>query len=122
MDLQTERRLEQLLRFLDLPCARIGERMEFAHAGTRLFVEVADGRLTLSLASAVDAARHRDALMRVIARCDPLRMQGLVLRAFAAGSQLVVSCAFPRDTSVDDWLAGHRTMRRLLDAHAGDAA
>ncbi|RKT98842.1 secretion protein [Burkholderia sp. Nafp2/4-1b] len=96
--------------------------MEFAGTGTRLFIEVDEGRLTLSLANAVDTACRRDALMRVIARCDPMRAQGLALHAFATRSQLVVSCVFPRDTSTRDWLAGHRSMRRLLDAHDGVTA
>ena len=118
MDLQSERRLEQFLRILDFPHARLDERMEFVHAQMRLFVEFVEERLVLSLACAIEAARRNEALTRLLARCDPMRMHGLVVRAFSAGGQLVLSCALPRDAGVDDWLACHRTMRRLLDTYA----
>jgi type III secretion system chaperone SycN len=120
MDLQTERRLEQFVRILGLPCIRISERMEFAYAQMHLLIEVVERRLVLSFVWIVDTAFRDDALKRLLSRSNPQRTHGVVLRAFASGSHLVLSCAFPNHTVVSDWLAIHGTMRRIAEAHAGE--
>ncbi|WDD90582.1 secretion protein (plasmid) [Burkholderia sp. FERM BP-3421] len=121
MDLQTERKLEQFLRLLELPCSRIASRLEFAQPPLRVFIEAVGARLVLSVARPIDAARRDDALRRLVARCDPARHGGLILRACALRRDLMLSCTLDAAHDVGAWLDAHRTLRRLLDAHAGDA-
>jgi type III secretion system chaperone SycN len=121
MDLQMERKLEQFLQLLELPCSRIGPRLEFVQPPMRVFIEAVGARLVLSLARPVDPARRDDALRSLVARCDPVRHGGLILRACALRRDLMLSCTLDAALDVAAWLQAHRTLRRLLDAHAGDA-
>jgi type III secretion system chaperone SycN len=120
MDLQTERRIEQFVRILGLPCARVSKQMEFAYAQMHLLIEIVERRLVMSFTWMVDAALRDDALKRLLSRPNPQRTHGVVLRAFASGNHLVLSCAFPAHTGVSDWLALHGIMRRIAEAHVGE--
>lgn len=121
MDLQMERKLEQFLRLLELPCSRIGPRLEFTQPPLRVFIEFVGTGLVLSLAQPVDAARRDNALRRLVARCDPVRHGGLILRACALSRDLMLSCTLGAEHDVSTWIEAHRTLRRLIDAHAVDA-
>ena len=121
MDLQMERKLEQFLRLLELPCSRIDSRLEFAHPPMRVFIEAVGARLVLSISRPVDAARRVDTLRRLVARCDPARHGGLIVRACALRRDLMLSCTLGAAHGVNAWLDAHLTLCRLLDAHAGDA-
>ncbi|RQR48131.1 secretion protein [Burkholderia sp. Bp9126] len=91
--------------------------MAFMHAHARLLIEIVDGRFALSLASTVHVSQGRDAFIRLLEHCDPMRMHGLSLHAFLARDQLVLGCVFPRHTSIDDWIRYYRLMSRLLNNH-----
>lgn len=120
MDLQTERRLEQFLRLSDLHCTRIEARLEFIQSPMRFFIEYLEGRILLSFVRPVEASRRMDTLKALLLRCQPARTQGVVLRACVTRDHLMLSCALAPDSDVNHWMLCQRTMRRLLDTHAGD--
>ncbi len=120
MDLQTERRLEQFLRLSDLHCTRIDTRLEFIQSAMRFFIEYIEGRILLSFVQPVETSRRMDMLKALLLRCQPARTQGVVLRACVTRDHLMLSCAPAPDSDVSHWLLCQRTMRRLLDAHAGN--
>lgn len=121
MDLQAERRLEQFVSLLRLPCSRVAERMEFVQGSIRLFVECAEQRIILSLARSVDAAHRVESLAHLLSRCDPVRTGGIVLRACVTRDYLILSGTLMLSADINDWLGCYRVMHRLLDTHSGEA-
>lgn len=120
MDLQTQRRLEQFLRLSDLPNTRITPRMEFTLPPYRLYIEYLDNRILLSLARSIELPHRATALKTLLTRCQPARTQGVPLRAYVLRNYQVLSYSPAPDSEVSHWIACHHTMRRLLDAHAGE--
>ncbi|MGC0154954.1 type III secretion chaperone SycN [Chromobacterium vaccinii] len=121
MELQTARRLEQFLQLSELPTPRVEPRMEFSMPPFRLYIEYLDGRVLLSLGRRVEHVHQGEALKQLLVACQPARTQGTPLRAYILREQLVLSCAPASGSETNHWLACVQTMRRLLEATAGDA-
>lgn len=120
MDLQTERRLEQFFRFLDLPIVRIEPRMEVVDPPFRLYVEWVSERLLLSVALPLVGPISDDPLPRLLELCQPERSQGIPLRGYVLGNRLVVSCCPAPQSEAREWLSLYRLQQRLLQLSIGD--
>lgn len=120
MDLQTRRSLEEFLRLSDLCPCRVEARMEFSQPPFRLYIEYTQGRVLLSLARQVEACRRLSTFKALLAHCHPASTQGVALRAYVVGEQQMLSAALVPGTDVTQWIECLRTLRRLLERHAGD--
>jgi type III secretion system chaperone SycN len=119
MDLQTERRLEQFARLAELPVTRMEPRMEFVLPPFRLYVEVVDERVLLTLALRIETVHRAHILKNLLRACNPYLLQGVPLRAYSVGDIQLISCAPAPRSEGGQWLDCYRTMRRLLETHAG---
>jgi type III secretion system chaperone SycN len=122
MDLQTERRLEQFTRLAELPVTRMEPRMEFMLPPFRLYVEVVDERVLLTLALRVEAVHRAQVLKNLLHACNPYLLQGVPLRAYSVRDIQLLSCSPAPRSDGGQWLNCYRTMRRLLETHAGRRA
>jgi type III secretion system chaperone SycN len=118
MDLQTERRLEQFARLAELPVTRMEPRMEFALPPLRLYVEVIDGRVLLTLALRVESVDRAQVMKKLLRACNPSLLQGVPLRAYTVRDIQLLSCAPAPGSDGGSWLNCYRTMHRLLETHA----
>jgi type III secretion system chaperone SycN len=120
MDLQTERRFEQFARLAELPVKRMEPRMEFMLPPLRLYVEVVDERVLLTLALRVEAVHRARILKSLLHACNPYFLQGVLLRAYSVRDLQLLSCAPAPRSDGRQWLECYKTMRRLLETHAGN--
>ena len=119
MDLQTERRLEQFARLAELPVTRMEPRMEFMLPPFRLYVEVVDERVLLTLALSVEAVHRAQVLKNLLRACNPYLLQGVPLRAYSVRDiQLLVARLRRAAIAANGWTATE-PMRRLLETHSG---
>lgn len=119
MDLQTERRLEQFFRVLDLPVMRIEPRMEVVDPPFRLYVEDVSERLLISVTLPIPGLWSENVLQRLLELCQPERTQGIPLRGFIVSNQLVLSCSPAPEDSVEQWIKLYHMQRRLLQISMG---
>lgn len=117
MNLQTQRQLEQFARLVDLPLLRIEPRMEFALPPLRLYLEVIEDRLWLTLARRVGAENTSGTLEKMLAACHPGLLQGIPVRAYTVRDMQLLTCAPPPDSDSRLWMRCYKVMRRLLDAN-----
>ncbi|HTI18312.1 MAG TPA: secretion protein [Trinickia sp.] len=122
MDLQTQRRLEHFAQLADLPVIRIEPCMEFVLPPFRLYIEVIDERVMMTVAVRVATVDRSRVLKALLARCHPALLQGIPLRAYAARDFQFLSCSPAANSDAGHWLTCYRVMCRLLDTHAGTHA
>lgn len=122
MDLQTERRLEQFFRLLDLPIIRIDSRMEIVDPPFRLYIEYFSERILMSVALPIAGFWPDKPLQKLLELCQPERSQGLPLRAYMLSDRLVLSCSPIPENTAEQWTQLYRLLQRLLQVSLGGEA
>ncbi|MEX3956739.1 secretion protein [Trinickia sp. EG282A] len=122
MNLQTQRRLEQFARLAELPVIRIEPRMEFALPPFRLYVEVVNERVVMTLAARVDAKERARILKLLLSAWRPAALHGVPVRAFAVRGYQLLACSPAPGSDSGEWLTCYKAMRRILEHHAGGRA
>lgn len=117
MNLKTERNLEAFFGMIGVRNVQIQPCIELAENAVRIFVEVCNDRIVLTVAISVDEASRATALAALIGRWSIDRTYGVPLRVFAASGYLFVSSALPEDCDAIIWLRTFRVLRRLVDSY-----
>ncbi|QDQ25068.1 hypothetical protein FNU76_01155 [Chitinimonas arctica] len=114
MDLQIERQLERFFVLMGFPNVRIETKMEFWLPPFRLFVEVRNRRISLSVAISVSPVGSMAQLRQALMLCIPERTMGVPMRAFLISNWLVLSCHLPEGMDESRWLRLYRIQCKLL--------
>jgi type III secretion system chaperone SycN len=122
MNLQMQRRLEQFARLAELPLIRIEPRMAFVLSPLRLYIEVVDERVVMTLAARVDHDQRSRILKRLLSAWRPSAFQGVPVRAFAARDYQLLACSPAPGSDSEDWLVCYKAMRRMLEQQTGARA
>lgn len=114
MDLQTQRRLEDFLKLLDIPYSRLAERMEFIDPPFRFYLEVLNQRILITLTLPLEAPATENALPVLLAQCQPERFQAVPLRCFVTKVGLTASFSPHPESPSQSWFALYRTLKQVL--------
>ena len=117
IDLQTQRKLEQLVELMALPPRAIEPCMRVSLPPCFLMIEAGTSGVTLALTLIDQAARAERWLPLLLKTCAPEWSQGIPVKACVARGRpmLIASPPAASPMQAGDWLQCLTRMRRLLE-------
>jgi len=117
IDLQTQRKLEQLFELLALPARAIAPKMRVTLAPCHLMIEAGAMGVTLALTLIERRARTERWLPLLLQTCAPEWSLGIPVRACVAQGRPMLIATPPAASRLQagDWLQCLPRMRRLLE-------
>jgi len=116
MDIQLQRKLEGLLRLVDIPLSMLAENIEFSWSPCIFTIEALPQRL---LVTGNVKARNQDVLEHVLRYCYPQITQGVAQRACLVDDLLILGCDLPMEKDEHFWFQLISWQHKVLSAYAG---